>query len=273
MALVLPADPPRAAVLLLHGSSGQPDLNRARLLAKHGAAVLAPRWFGGPGQSVGICEIPLERFVSAVGQLRQQYPGVPVGVVGVSKGAEAALLTAAADDRIAGVVAMAPTSVAWANVGPGLDGITYPYRSSWSWRHSAVPFVPYDEEWSSDGVALPIAYRGQYERSLVTHADRVADAAIAVERIQGPVLLIGGGDDQLWPTTLFAEQIRRRRAAYGLPTGIVIEDEAGHRAILPGEAPKPANARIAHGGTAAADERLGSAAWPHVLETLGLAAQ
>jgi hypothetical protein len=42
-------------VLLLHGSSGMPDLERARILEAEGYDVLAPQW------SVG-SEVPLESF-------------------------------------------------------------------------------------------------------------------------------------------------------------------------------------------------------------------
>lgn len=268
--IAAPEGQTRAAVLLLHGSSGRPEIEQAHLLAAQGAAVMVPRWFGGEGQPPGICEIPLEYFLSAVDRLRELFADAEIGAMGISKGAEASLLLAAHDARVSSVVAIAPPSVVWANVGPGSDGQTYPYRSSWSLSGKPLPFVPYDEDWRRPESGGPVAYRGQYERSLATHADRVADAAIAVEKIRGRVLLVCGGDDEVWPTALFADQIVARRKAHGLATQVVSDAYAGHRPVLPGETPRAADGRLVRGGSLAADQRLGAAAWPQILATLGL---
>ena len=56
----------RIGVAVLAGSSGRVDVERARLLARHGALALALRWLGGEGQPPGICEVPLETFGAAV---------------------------------------------------------------------------------------------------------------------------------------------------------------------------------------------------------------
>nr|WP_246620873.1 hypothetical protein [Rhizobium laguerreae] len=69
-------------------------------------------------------------------------------LVGTSKGSEAALLTAVYDPRISAVVAMSPSSVVWGNIGPGLDGISWPERSSWTLRGRPLPFVSSDPEWA-----------------------------------------------------------------------------------------------------------------------------
>ncbi|WP_338145944.1 acyl-CoA thioester hydrolase/BAAT C-terminal domain-containing protein [Streptomyces scabichelini] len=98
-----------------------------------GRTAVSIRWFGGPGQSPGICEIPLETFTAAVDFLRLNG-AERIGILGTSKGAEAALLTAVHDPRVDVVVAVSPTSRVWCNVGPGRDGVQRPYRSSWTWR-------------------------------------------------------------------------------------------------------------------------------------------
>ncbi len=116
--LALPDErPPTSAVLVLSGSSGRIERERARLLARSGAAALTFRWFGGIGQPPGVCEVPLETFLPALDQLADLSDRVVV--LGVSKSAEAALLLAARDSRIAAVVGLSPTSMVWANVGPG----------------------------------------------------------------------------------------------------------------------------------------------------------
>ncbi|MGW2083150.1 hypothetical protein ACWCOW_40850 [Streptomyces sp. NPDC001939] len=131
--LITPSAGADIGVLVLAGSSGRIDRERARILAEQGIAALAIRWFGGPEQTPGICEIPLETFIDAIDLLRSGGAR-RIGILGVSKGAEAALLTAVRDPRVDVVIALSPTSRVWCNVGPGRDGERLPYRSSWTWR-------------------------------------------------------------------------------------------------------------------------------------------
>jgi dienelactone hydrolase len=256
-------------VLVLAGSSGRIDSNRARLLARHGALALALRWFGGPGQPPGICEIPLETFTIAVDWLRQRGCH-HIGVVGLSKGAEAALLVAIRDPRVDAVVAISPSAVVWANVGPGLDGVTYPYRSSWRWDGQPLPFVPYDERWEPPAGEQPTPYRSLYEASLRAFPTAVSAAAIPIEEARANILLVAGGDDALWPSLDFAETLAARRRAAVRPMEVATHPAAGHRPIFPGEAPSTPSSRTAYGGSPEADVELGRAAWPGVLTCLRL---
>ncbi len=121
----------KTGVLVLGGSSGRVDIPRAGLFAQAGAHALALQWFGGTGQSPGICEIPFETFIDATDLLTSRGCDRII-VVGTSKGAEAALLASTIDQRIKAVVAISPTSVVWGNIGEGVDRIAWPERSSWS---------------------------------------------------------------------------------------------------------------------------------------------
>jgi dienelactone hydrolase len=267
---VRPEDAPSpTGVLVLAGSSGRVDIERARRLAQCGALALALQWFGGPGQCPGICEIPLETFTAAIDWLVEQG-SQRIGIVGLSKGAEAALLVAVRDTRVDAVVAISPSSVVWANAGPGYDGADYPYRSSWSWEGLPLPFVPYDETWTPPAGQQPVSFRPLYEASLRAHPEAVVAAAIPIERVRGDALLIAGGDDALWPSALFAETLAARCRAAGRPVGLVTHPDAGHRPVFPGETPPAPSARVAHGGSPTADAALGHAAWPTVLTSLGL---
>jgi dienelactone hydrolase len=267
-AFARPDGDPVCAVLVLSGSSGRIESERVSLLAAHGAAALSPRWFGGPGQPPGICEVALETFAPALERLAACHDRL--AVLGVSKGAEAALLLAACDPRIRAVAALSPTSVAWANVGPGRDGRTAPYRSSWTAGGRPLAFVPYDDAWAPSGD--PPSYRGLYIQSLQTFADRVEAAAIPVERITGEVLLSAGGDDRVWPSDSFAAEIAARRRAHGLATETVLVPGAGHRVTLPGEAAAGGGAAIARGGSPDADATLGAEVWNRLCALLRLRA-
>ena len=226
------------------------------------------RWFGGPGQSPGICEIPLETFTSAVDFLRTSGAR-RIGILGTSKGAEAALLTAVHDPRVDVVVAVSPTSRVWCNVGPGRDGVHRPYRSSWTWRGRALPFIPLDDSWApaeTDGG--PVSIRGWYELSERTFADLLPAAEIPVDKARADVVLVAGGDDAMWPSLSFAEQLAQRRRSAGATVRLVAHRDAGHRPRFPGESPASASSRFQYGGTPEADAHLGAVAWPHVLDAL-----
>ncbi|MER6159703.1 acyl-CoA thioester hydrolase/BAAT C-terminal domain-containing protein [Streptomyces sp. NPDC001868] len=282
--LVAPARGGDVGVLVLAGSSGRVERERARLLARQGMTALAIRWFGGPGQPPGICEVPLETFTAAVGLLRA-HGAARVGILGVSKGAEAALLTAVRDPRVDVVVALSPTSLVWCNIGPGLDGEHRPYRSSWTWRGRPLPFVPLDDSWTpatptnsassatsatsaKSGDSGPVAVRGWYECSERTFAELLPAAEIPVDRARADLLLMAGGDDAMWPSLPSAERLAERRRAAGAPVRLIAHPDAGHRPRLPGESPAPASPRFRHGGTPEADALLGATAWPHVLDAL-----
>ncbi|GAA2747175.1 acyl-CoA thioester hydrolase/BAAT C-terminal domain-containing protein [Kitasatospora cinereorecta] len=266
--LLEPAGGSTTGVVVLAGSSGRVDRQRARLLAEQGILALAVRWFGGPGQPPGICEVPLETFVTAV-DLLQERGARRIGLVGFSKGAEAALLTAVHDPRVDAVVALSPTSLVWGNVGPGTDGQDRPYRCSWTWRGRPLPFVPHDDAWlkgrQSDG---PVAIRGWYEQSERTFAAHLDAAAIPVERARADLLLIAGGDDRMWPSVRYADQLAARRRAAGAPVRVISHADAGHRPRFPGEDPAAPSPVFDYGGTPAADAALGDAAWGPVLALL-----
>jgi dienelactone hydrolase len=225
--------------------------------------VLPFQYFGVPGRPAELSEIPLESFTPALDELAAESEHL--AVLGLSKGAEAALLLATRDSRITAVAALSPTPVVWA----GLSGDSH--RSSWSEAGRPLPFVPYDDAWSGkpgpDGTK---AYRGHYEQSLRTFADRIEAATVPVERITGRVLLTAGADDQLWPAAAFATAIADRRAAHHLRTEVLIDPLAGHRLRFPGEQPVAPSTRLAHGGTPEADAALGSRVWPRLLELLNL---
>jgi uncharacterized protein len=233
-------------VVVLAGSSGRVDVTRARLFAAQNATTLALRWFGGEGQVPGICEIPLETFKFATDRLVGE--GCKrIAYVGTSKGAEAALLTAIDDARVDFVVAVSPSSVVWANIGVGRDGVEWPQRSSWTRKGAPLPFIAYDvahQPSQRDGLT---SYRSRHEQSLLTYAADFADAAIPVEKARAQILLVAGGDDALWPSDTFAKSISDR---------------------LEGAGKKAVSTLHAHGGNDIADLELGTAAWNAILKLL-----
>src|SRR5215469_8396584 len=109
---------PHPAILLLSGSEGglgSLTKNMATALAGDGFSVLQLCYFGCPGLPQKLVGVPLETFSDALTWMRRQQgiDGARIGILGGSKGAEAALLAASRDMRVKAVVATQPTSVVW----------------------------------------------------------------------------------------------------------------------------------------------------------------
>ena len=264
---------PLPVVLVLSGSEGGYDDLRASLLAAHGFAALAVAYIRAPGLPDELLEIPVERVSAALAWVRRrpELDAGRVAVLGASKGAELALVAASRTPGLRAVVAYAPTDV----VNPGIDrqGRTGS-RSSWTWGGAPLPFVALNgspEFQAQFRGPPPYRLRLLYEASRADTA-ALARAAIPVERIRGPVMLVTGGDDAMIPATPAAVAVMRRRAAAGLPYRDLHLDypNAGH-VILSPSFPTPPRARLgpwSSGGTPAGYARADAASWPAVLRFL-----
>lgn len=221
-----PGDGPFPAVLVLGGSEGGIPRVWPAWWASHGVASFGLAYFGVEPLPPHLVHIPLEHFLRAVDWLRD-HPAVDgnrVFVWGASRGSEAALLTAAYHPGVAGVIAVSPSSVVWS----GLDFSRGP-RSAWTYRGRPLPFLTaaLSLDMMRMFLGIPVFLRDEFERSLKDAAEEVF---IPVERVRGPVLLIAGTDDLLWPSDIFVRQIEQRLAAHRFshPVRTVVVDAAGH---------------------------------------------
>jgi dienelactone hydrolase len=222
------ADPHPAMIVLPGSQGGLPGPGaHAGGLASRGFVVLALAYFNAEGLPPLLQNIPLEYFATAVDWLKSQ-PSVDasrIGVLGTSRGGELALLLAATyPSSFRVVVASVPSSVVW----PGLsDNSEVP---AWTLNGKAVPGV--GSRFTSADLAL--SGRERFLRRL-QDAPGVARAEIAVERIDAPVLLFSGKDDQLWPSDVFVERIVRRLEAHHFtrPVEHYAYEHAGHQIARP----------------------------------------
>lgn len=254
----IPREHSGVGVLALAGSSGRIEGDRSRLFAELGCVAESIRWFGGPGQHDRPWEIPLEIFFDRIKALKSECDRVYV--VGTSFGSEAALLCGAHSDDVDGVVAFAPSDVVWGAPDPH-GRVT----SHWTLNAEPLPFVPFD--WDGYSREQPARFRPVYQRSRTTFSDRIAAATIPVDRIP-QLVLAAGADDQVWPSTLHASRIQSMRAAAGVETIVLVDPDAGHRTILPGEQIASGGVALRRGGTEAADRRLGTFAWGAITNLL-----
>ena len=153
-------------------------------------------------------EINLEYFEKALAWLKKQPEVDPnkIIVMGASRNAELALLLASVFPRsISGVVAYAPSAVSWSNT-------VLPYnsnelKSSWKYKGLDIPYVPMDK---ISGNQLNSNNMLEYWNKGLQKADFIRQAAIKVEKINGPILLFSGKDDQVWPSSIMADMIEKR---------------------------------------------------------------
>jgi hypothetical protein len=157
-----PGDGPFPAILLLHGSDGKWSgwsHRTAAILAAYGFLAMPYGYSnGGNSWNAGdIIDVPLDRTAEALAALRAfSFSGNRIGLYGVSRGAEHALLLASlmARDGVAGLpdaiaVHSAPDVVCgafnarmWRDSGdPGWQPWD-PANRAWTWRGSSEELLP-----------------------------------------------------------------------------------------------------------------------------------
>jgi dienelactone hydrolase len=238
---------PVPGMLVLGGSDGglaPYAIREATLLARHGFAALALAYFYMGSLPYRLAGIPLEYFGSAIGWLKDQpsVRGDRLGVIGTSRGGELALLLGAHYPDLEAVVSY------------GGSGLVFPSPTgpepAWTFRGEPLP-------WISNPFDILRADPEQFER-----------AEIPVERTNGPVLLISGDADQVWPSTQLSQVAMDRLGRYERHYGDEFRhySDAGH-GIQPPYLPTTPGTYYYGGdlkGNAAANED----SWPRVLSML-----
>ena len=191
------------AVLVFSGSGGgHPGGNYLRALNSAGYTVLALTYFDGPGLPEELHEIPLEYFDRALSWLqgRPEVDRRNISVMARSRGTEAAqLLALDAPADISSLVLGVPTYVvvqAWPVEG-----------AAWTRGDRPLPFHP--AGWPTGPFPLD------------------APARMPIEDYEGPVMLVSGGRDEIWPSRDFADAIVAARGGQ-MVTEHVTYPHAGH---------------------------------------------
>lgn len=271
-----PCRGPHRVIIVLGGSGGGFDLDKAAVLSRHGFATLALAYFGVPPLPQWLHRVPLEYFGRAIAWLASQpeIHAERIGVLGVSRGAELALLLGATFREIGPIVAFAPSAVAWGSGGK--DKATGEIIPCWTWRDRAVPFAPLPLSRfivrSAVPVGLlrrPVKFRKLFG-SAMRNRETVERARIPVENCRGPILLISGGDDHVWPSARMAKMINERLHAQNLAKFVehLNYPGAGHSLrypYLPTTARifRPANLKyfVSFGGSAREDAAAQADSW------------
>ncbi len=238
--LFLPAGRgPHPVVMLFGGSEGGTSFDdRGRMLASKGFAALSLGYFGLPGLPPVLMNIPLEYFKTAIDwlKLRPDIDSTRLATMGVSRGGELSLLLGSLFSEIKAVIAWAPSSLAW-------DGCCTPEtekQASWTFGGKVIPYLDLvdiapDYVDSGQGRRMVI-YSMATMKAFATLADNELEPfVIPVEKIQGPILMIGGQDDLLWPSCTFMEIASKRLLRHRHEVLSLCFPNAGHSiSALPG---------------------------------------
>ena len=258
---------PHPGILVLGGSEGgiQSAESGAALLASRGYAALAVAYFGMEGLPQRLVEVPIDYLKKAIDWMRAKdtIASGRLAVLGGSKGGELALLLGARFPELKAVVAYVPSNVAWQGIGGA--------GSSWSEAGKPLDYVPYKSMPPTRNASNQMVLASFYLASL-DNKEAVEKAVIPVEKINGPVLLISGKDDQLWPSSVMADMIiarlKERKHKYSYEH--LSYESAGHAIgrIYRPTTSSMGTGTLAMGGTAEANARAQADSWPKVLRFL-----
>jgi dienelactone hydrolase len=118
--------------------------------------------------------------------------------------------------------------------------------------------------------------KGELSSYVAFHTDSLAQtdpatiekAAIPVEKIRAPILLVSGTDDQTWPAGEFCAAImaRLKKAGFSYEVKHIVNEKGGHQSFLPYAV--TANRGGVSGGTPQAEARGGYRSWAETMAFL-----
>lgn len=245
----------------------------ANLMAKEGFIVMRFGYFKYSKETLKqpLDEIRIEKVFDAIDFIKKSpfADSTKIALLGISKGAELALLVASKNKAVKAVVAHLPSHLVWYGLGKwkGLN------NSSWTYQGAPLPFVPYAKPksgWFTKRIAE------FYEAGLEKHADKVPSATIKVENISGPILLTSGGKDDVWPSSFMANEIEMRLKSMNFAFEVkhLHYPDAGHGifGVLPNPNDKKAMDNLAAGGgTPEANYKARQETWKETFMFLNLA--
>lgn len=268
---------PYPAIVMLGGSEGGLRTSNASLLSAHGFAVLALAYFGIEKLQEQLMHIPLEYFYKAIEWLRKRndVASEKLAFIGTSRGGELALLCGSFFPEIKAVVGIVPSSVVVRGLGAAPEG-QLPY--AWTWKGRGLPYL--DTIPSSDireelvrqkRAGEPVRLLDSFLSQLqLADEETIEKVTIPVRNIQGNVLILSGGDDQMWPSTVYGERIIRHLEQHNHPYEYhhLNYPLAGHMIHAPFFPTTKRDGHYLLGGSPQADAQAQAKAWNEIIRFL-----
>lgn len=206
---------PGRTLICFGGSDGNFELARklAAIFQGRGLTTLALAYVMEEGLPDRFYRVPIDTLEAAAKRLHEMGYG-KVGLWGISKGAELALLAGSLlPDTVNAVVAVAPMSTVCQGFAKG-KGIELMPGSSWSFHGKELPYTPFGYEKTPYGSILWKSLKARevtmFDLYLPMVQHPTPEAVIQVENITGPILLISSKMDTMWPSEPAAERIMGR---------------------------------------------------------------
>lgn len=173
-------------------------------------------------------EIPLEYFQKALIWLSEQ-PEVnsnKIVVMGASRNAELALIIASHyPKKVSGAIAFSPSSVSWPNTVLPFNSDVL--KASWTYKGEDIPYIPMEKIAGNKSKTINTL---EYWKNGLNQNSYVENASIKVEKINGPILLLSGKDDEVWPSAQMANMIEERLKEFNFNNNVqnIQYSNAGH---------------------------------------------
>ena len=213
---------PGKALICFSGSDGGIELAKmlAGVFQAHGLTTLALAYVLEEGLPKQFSRVPID-YIEAAAKRLHGMGYEKVGLWGISKGAELALTAGSLlPGLVNAVVAVAPMNTVCQGFKKD-KGIFFIPGSSWSFRGKELPYTAYKTGKFPLGQVLRESIRAKevtmYNLYLPLVQTPAPAAAIKVEKITGPILLISSKMDVMWPSELAAEKIMKRLAENEFP--------------------------------------------------------
>lgn len=202
------------AIIVVSGSDGGISWASeiASVFSAQGISSLAVAYWKTKNTSQTLALIPIEIIQSAVLWLKENGYS-RVGIYGVSKGAELALVSASLIPQIQYVIAVSPACC----VFEGIAKPKYSNTSSWTWGGKPLPYASF-KNISVNMIKNVIknrefGFKKQYIEVLT--ANKNEENIIKVENINGPILLLSVKEDAQWPSAQMGKMICDRLSDKG----------------------------------------------------------
>lgn len=228
----------RPAIIVVSGSDGRIEKAQAiaQVFAAKGYSALAVCYFGLDRTPSNLDRIPLEIIENAIDWLKHQatVDQNHIAIYGRSKGGELVLLAASLFPELTCVIANTPSCYVYEGLGNKMPS----GHSSWTYRNSEVPYLKF-----SFSVLCQMMIKKMFGQkdlikwmyNKIIKKGNSKAASIAVEKINGPILLLSSASDTIWPSLLHCERVIKRLAEnnFNFKFKHVTYEKAGHMLTLP----------------------------------------
>ncbi len=220
-------------MIVMSGSNGGMSTTRheARFYDRNGVPSLALALFGTKETKKDLDRVPVEYIENAIKWLKQEgYQ--KIGVDGMSKGSEIALVSASLFDEISCIIARVPSHF----VSEGLITKGTSKRPSgtscWSYHALPLPYASYKCR-EFDLIQMFVQQKELHVIDFNRDKDVTSESLIPIQDIKAPILLISSKNDSVWPSYESATYIERhlKEIAYAYPVQHMACEYMSHAAV------------------------------------------